>query len=183
MPKTSKTKLDDQKSRNRRKTAPARVFAISAKTLFVQQACSQDFEIQNALVLPTKSARLAKFSIFVFSALGGLGGPEGRISRENEVKHACADGRRKAASTKKWLPPEGFHDKAAPALGFFKPKRLPLGFGEGPPYTIDRIPRGFSVSAAPPGGMRWPECRQYKVFFQGLDVLLAHPKRPSWTAI
>ena len=112
-----------------------------------------------------KSARFAKLTIFWFFVLGGLGGPEGRISRENKVELASADGRKKAASAKKWLPPEGFHEKSCSRIGFFKPKRLPLGFGEGPPYTIDRILRGFSVSAAPPGGVFWAECRQYKVFF------------------
>ena len=55
---------------------------------------------------------------FVIFVLEGLGGPKGRFSRENKVEIAGADERRQAASANKWLPPEGFHRKAAPARCF-----------------------------------------------------------------
>ena len=54
-PKIQKDKLEDAKRCTRHKTAPAKVLATSAKTLFVQQACSQDLALQKALVFPTKS--------------------------------------------------------------------------------------------------------------------------------
>ena len=50
-----KRTLGNQKKCNRRKTAPARVLATSAKTLFVEQACSQDLALQKALVFHMKS--------------------------------------------------------------------------------------------------------------------------------
>ena len=68
---------------------------------------------------------------FVIFALEGLGGPKGRFSRENKANNAGADRRRQAPSAKKWLPPEGFHQKAAPARGFSRQNGSRSGLAKG----------------------------------------------------
>ena len=68
---------------------------------------------------------------FLIFALEGLGGPKGRFSRENKAKNAGADRRRQAPSAKKMLPPEGFHQKAAPARGFSRQNGSRSGLAKG----------------------------------------------------
>ncbi len=70
--KMQNDKLEDATSCNRHKTAPAKVLAVlvtSAKTLLVQQACSQDPALQKALAFSVKNQHCMElfiFDIFVY---------------------------------------------------------------------------------------------------------------------
>ncbi len=63
-PKVQKASWRIQKKCNRRKTAPARVWATSANTLFVQQTSSQDPALQKALVSQMKKYNFVIHHIF-----------------------------------------------------------------------------------------------------------------------